>query len=161
MGSLGFLQSEHSHISAAINIKSTQTQINENTSASKYECHHMQCFVLCALCVCVCTCVRACACYPCPKEGRGCCENQCSSKWALRRNPPQRLKEQLKVTGCVQQSTTVSPSISRGLCTELEAWLGGVPTHNFPWVMNCEMQQKPPLLQEGFRAHRAIEEKMG
>lgn len=27
--------------------------------------------------------------------------------------------------------------------------------------MNCEMQQKPPLLREGFRARGAIDEKMG
>lgn len=27
--------------------------------------------------------------------------------------------------------------------------------------MNCEMQQKPPLLREGFRARGAIDKKMG
>lgn len=105
-------------------------------------------------------------CYPRPEEGWGYCENQCWSKWALRGNPPQRFKEQLKANRsppaahCCISIYSLSLVHRGGRSTG--GWCGGgFPHHNFSWVMNCEMQQKPPLLQEGFRAHRAIEEKRG
>lgn len=34
-------------------------------------------------------------------------------------------------------------------------------TITFSWVMNCEMQQKPPLRREGFEAQTAIKEERG
>lgn len=58
----------------------------------------------------------------------------------------------------------IHPSTLPASCTEVDWPLGdngggeGASDHNYSWVMNCEMQQKPPLLPEGFWAHSAIEE---
>ncbi len=129
------------------------------------------CFVLRKL---VCTglfvCVCVCVCFPfvirVPKREGDIVKNQCSSKWALRGNPPQRFNEQLKsqrISSAAHYCTSIySLSLVYRGGRSTGGWWGGgggVPYHNFPWVMNCEMQQKPPLPQEGFRAHRAIEGK--
>lgn len=124
-------------------------------SASKYEYHHMPYLRSCKHVICY------------PTEGGAIVENHSLTAGALRGNLSQRFKEQLKVNGSLWQPTTVSPSILGASCTKggrstVGWWVWGVfQDHNFPWVMNCEMQQKPPLLQEGFKARRAIEEREG
>lgn len=65
------------------------------------------------------------------------------------------VRRAIKINGSHQQPTTVSPPILRAPCTGVEGvqyrgMMEGVSDHNLPWVMNCEMQQKPPLPQEGF-----------
>lgn len=123
-------------------------------SASKYECHRMPCLRLCKW---------VCLPFVIPKREGHCGKSvfNCLSSEGKSVPKVQRAIKSQRISLTAHYCISIhSRSLMHKRWKEYSGMMsvGGFPDHNFPWVMNCEMQQKPPLLQEGFRARTAIDE---